>query len=195
MSLPLLGYSGPQCPRCDIALAPESLRSGAITCPHCRRTYEATAFQPPERKQAAVEALTIGPDGEANACANHARNVATTSCQRCGLFICSLCDMNVGSGSFCPSCFDHVRNEGKLAPAARRYRDYASMARSTAIFGVLFFYIGLGPLAIHYAIKGRKQRIADGRSTVGVTISMIVGILETLALIGMIAAIIIGAMK
>lgn len=195
MTVPVIGYGGPQCPRCHVTLAADDIRSGVIACPHCRRSFEATAFQPPERKQAIVQSLTIGPDGEANACANHARNVATTSCQRCGLFICSLCDMNVGSGSLCPGCFDHVRNEGKLAPAARRYRDYASMARSSAIFGILFFYIGLGPLTVHYAIKGRKQRRDDGRSTVGVTISMIAGILETLALIGMIVAIIIGAMQ
>jgi hypothetical protein len=192
---PAIGYTGPQCPRCDVVLPPESIHSGAITCPHCHRTFEATAFQPPERKLAGVETLTLGPDGEANACANHARNVATTVCQRCGLFICSLCDMNLGTGSLCPACFDHERTQGKLAPAARRYRDYASMARSTAIFGLMFFYIGLGPLAIYYAVKGRRQRRADGRSTTGVTISMIVGIFETLGLIALIVAVIIGVAK
>jgi hypothetical protein len=165
-----------------VVLTSDWIRSGAITCPFCSRTFEATAFNPPPRKQTATtEVATVGPEG-ANACANHARNAATASCQRCGLFICGLCDMNVGSGSYCPSCFERVRAEGTLPTAARRYRDFATMARSSVIAGIFFsfMFIGLpfGAVAVFYSIKGRKQRRNEGRSTAGVTVTLILGILE-----------------
>jgi uncharacterized paraquat-inducible protein A len=174
-------YTGPQCPRCGVALTSDWIRSGAMICPFCGRTFEATAFSPPPRKQVATtEVVTVGPEG-ANACANHARNAATASCQRCGLFICGLCDMNVGSGSYCPSCFD---------AAPRRYRDFATMARSSAIAGILLITVlglPLGVAAMYYGVKARRQRRQEGRSTAGVTITIIVGLLEAL---GSLAAII-----
>src|ERR1700736_5909655 len=89
-------YEGPQCPRCGNLLADVSRHTGTIVCPTCSRNFEATAFNPPQRKMRVVEVAQSGPEG-ANACANHARNTAVTTCQRCGLFICSLCEMNLGS--------------------------------------------------------------------------------------------------
>lgn len=177
-------YTGPQCPRCGVTLTSDWIRSGAITCPFCSRAFEATAFSPPPRKQiVTTEVVTVGPEG-ANACANHARNAATASCQRCGLFICGLCDMNVGSGSYCPSCFERVRTEGTLHTAARRYRDFATMSRSFAIAGIFFsfMFVGLpfGAVAMYYGVKARKQRRNEGRSTAGVTFTVIVGALEVL---------------
>lgn len=178
-------YTGPQCPRCGVALTSDWIRTGAITCPFCSRTFEATAFSPTPRKQiVTTEVVTVGPEG-ANACANHARNAATASCQRCGLFICGLCDMNVGSGSYCPTCFDRVRTEGTLHTAARRYRDFATMSRSFAIAGIFFsfMFIGLpfGAVAMYYGLKARKQRRSEGRSTAGVTVTFMLGVLEVLA--------------
>lgn len=179
-------YLGPQCPRCAQPLAADEIRSGTLICPHCNHRFEATAFTPPERKHAAAitEVTSVGPEG-ANSCANHARNAATASCQRCGLFICSLCDMNVGTGSYCPSCFERVRTEGTLQAAARRYRDYAAMARSAVIAGLLFsmMFLGLpfGAVGFYYSIRARKQRRDEGRSLVGVTFLMIFALLEMLA--------------
>jgi ribosomal protein L37AE/L43A len=177
-------YTGPQCPRCGVALTSDWIRSGVITCPFCNRAFDATAFSPPPRKQVVTtEVVTVGPEG-ANACANHARNAATASCQRCGLFICGLCDMNVGSGSYCPSCFERVRSEGTLHTAARRYRDFATMARSFAIAGILLslMFLGLpfGAAAMYYGVKARRQRRQEGRSTAGMTVAIIVGLLEAL---------------
>src|SRR6185295_12152339 len=134
---------GPHCPRCNEALTADWVRSGPIVCPFCNGKFEATVFDPPRRKQEVVEVIAAGPEG-ANACANHARNAAVTSCQRCGLLICGLCDMNVGEGSFCPSCFERMRSDGSLRSAAKRYRDYGMMARSAAIIGVLGSFILLG---------------------------------------------------
>lgn len=186
-----VGYAGPQCPLCEVPLSIELLRTGVVECVACRRPFEATLFQPVDRRPQQVETLAVTPDGVANACANHARNAAVTSCQRCGLFICSLCDMNVGEGSFCPTCFDRVRAEGGLKSASMRYRDFAGTARAIAVVGLFmsfaFMGIAFGPLAIYYAIKGIRQRREEGRSALGMIVVIFFGILECLSTLGLIA--------
>lgn len=144
---------------CGATLTADWIRTGVINCPDCSKSFEATAFHPVTARLRVAEVATIGPDG-ASACANHARNAAVTSCKRCGLFICALCDMNLGDGSYCPSCFDRMRTEGALPAAATRTRDYYSMARVAAIVGIFFTFGFLGPLfgilALHYQSRGRK---------------------------------------
>ena len=158
-------YSGPTCPRCDWVLTADWIRSGLITCPDCNHIFEATMFTPAVRRLKVVEVATTGPDGT-SVCANHARNAATTNCVRCGLFICALCDMNVGTGSYCPSCFDRMRQEGSLAAATTKTRDYFSLARIASVAGLFFTFALLGPLfgivAISYQKKGRDQRQKNG---------------------------------
>lgn len=177
-------YEGPECPRCLRLLAPEQMRSGVVVCPTCNRGFEATMFTAPQRRMRVIEEVAgSGPEG-ANACANHERNSAVTSCQRCGLFICSLCDMNIGAGSYCPTCFDLLRTEGSLKEAATRTRDYASMARVSAFVGFLFMFMFLGLpfgiLTLVYARKALKQARAEHRSTAGIRVTSIFGLLETI---------------
>lgn len=186
------GYGGPQCPRCHVPLAMAALHTGALTCDYCRRSFEATVFHPAEpQRETITEVVAVGPEG-AIACANHERNAAVTSCGRCGLFICALCEMTVAEGSFCPSCFDRLTAEGALATARTRYRDYGLLARLWVIAGPLlapcFLALTLLPfgiLAAYYAKHGVAQRRAEGRSIAGVVIIGILGILEALAGIGL----------
>ena len=184
----LPGYGGPHCPRCNMPLTLSALHTGTMTCEYCRRDFEATAFQPPERQKPAIaEVIAAGPDG-ASACANHERNAAVTSCGRCGLFICSLCEMTVGEGTFCPSCFDRLRAEGSLASARTRYRDYGTLAKIWVLTGP-FLSLGclglillpFGGLAVYYARKGAAQRRLEGRSTAGMIVVAVFGVLEILA--------------
>jgi hypothetical protein len=184
-------YTGPQCPSCNAPLEAETLRGGAMQCSFCRTAFEATLFQPRERRHDAVQVVTETPDGVAAACANHARNAAVTSCSRCGLFICALCDMNVGEGSFCPACFDRARNE--TAPGgATRYRDYATMSISAAAVGMLCWFVPIGAFAVYWAIKGIRQRRAEGTGVAGPIVALIAGSLETLVLLFFVTMMIVG---
>jgi ribosomal protein L37AE/L43A len=176
-------YEGPQCPRCGARLTTDWIRTGTIVCPDCDRPFEATAFNPAPPKLQIAEAVgtTVG---ETNACANHARNAATTNCARCGLFICALCDMNIGTGSYCPACFERIRSDGSLPTVAKKTRDYSAMARVSAIVGLLFVIAFVGPLfgilSLYYQSKARKQRreIGEDPWSAGMVFVMLLAILE-----------------
>jgi hypothetical protein len=180
-------YTGPQCPLCTAPLELDTLRAGATQCPSCSRTFEATPFQPVDYRHEAVQVVTQTPDGVAAACANHARNAAVTSCQRCGLFICALCEMNVGDASYCPSCFDRVHAQGTLQ---ERYRDYASMAVSAVVVGFLCYFVP-SIFAIYWAVRGIQQRRREGRSIAGMIVTLIFAIMQTLSIIAMIVLMIV----
>lgn len=182
--LPVQSYEGPACPRCHARLTADWLRSGTTICPDCNKPFEATAFNPQRRQIEIVSvAAALTPDG-ANECANHARNAAVTSCGRCGLFICALCNMDVGTGPYCPSCFDRLRSENQLQPAATRYRDYSSMARIAMIAGLFFSFMFLGipfgAASLFYSRKGFKQLRTEGRSIAGLIIVVVMASLEVL---------------
>lgn len=160
-------YTGPTCPRCHARLTADWIRTGMVRCPDCGRDFEATAFNPPVRRLHVAQVAAAGPV-EANACANHARNAAVTSCRRCGLLICALCDMNVGSESYCPSCFDRLRTEGADPAMAARTRNHRAMARAAAVAGIFMIFIMLGPIfgivSLVYLSRAAKQRAARGES-------------------------------
>lgn len=188
-------YAGPQCPSCNAPLEQGTIYSGAMDCPYCSTEFEATAFQPRERRHAAVQVVTATPDGVAAACANHARNAAVTSCTRCGLFICALCDMNVGEGSYCPSCFDRSHDQNALAATQTRYRDYATMALSAAVIGLLCSIFPFGAFAIYWGIKGIRQRREEGTGIAGPVVAIVLGGLQTLAILAAITAILIAIVR
>jgi ribosomal protein L37AE/L43A len=179
-------YDGPLCPRCDAKLTKDWIRSGIIVCPDCGGTFEATAFEPPP-PVLHVAPVGGGIEGESAACANHARNAAVTNCTRCGLFICALCEMNVGGGALCPACFDRVRAEGALPSVATKIRDYGAMARVSAVVGLFFMFAFIGPLlgilSLVYQARARKQRRATGEPVWGLG-PVVVLILSIIVLVG-----------
>jgi uncharacterized paraquat-inducible protein A len=195
----LKSYEGPSCPRCHARLTADWIRSGTIVCPDCNKSFEATAFRPPQRRLEVVSvAAALTPEG-ANACANHARNAAVTNCTRCGLFICALCNMDIGTGPHCPSCFDRLRTDDALSPASTRYRDYSAMARVSMLAGFFFSFMFLGipfaAVSLFYARKGFKQLHDEGRSKIGLIIVTVIAGLEIVGGIALIAIMIVAFAK
>jgi uncharacterized paraquat-inducible protein A len=160
MAIPRPAYVGPQCPRCRAAL-PDGLHDGANVCLTCLGDFEARVFHPPQRSARVLQLAHSGPEGGVS-CANHARNAAVAACDRCGLLICSLCQLDVEGGKLCPSCFERLSQEETSDTTRTRFRDYGSLAGIWAIGGLFLsaFLLGipLGIISIYYCIKAFRHR-------------------------------------
>jgi len=179
MAIPRPAYAGPQCPRCRAPL-PEEMHDGANVCLECLGDFEARVFHPPQRSARVLQLAQSGPDG-AVSCANHARNAAVAACDRCGLLICSLCQLDMESGKLCPSCFERLSQDGATDTTRTRWRDYGSLAGVWAfaglIFSAVFFGIPLGLLSLYYCVKAFRNR--ESRSSlVFVIIALFVAIAD-----------------
>jgi uncharacterized paraquat-inducible protein A len=153
---------------------------GPNNCPHCGGEFEARVFRPASRRLHVVQLAQSGPEA-AGACANHPRNAAVTTCARCGIFICSLCELDVDDAKYCPACFERLAQEGAIPSARVRFRDYGSLAIVAAFVGlVLSFVLGLplGVLTLYYVYKGFRTRRESGSPVTGLVLAAIVALID-----------------
>lgn len=185
----------PRCPRCNKPFTHQGPSNRQVTCPACHSKFQIHVFSPRIATSSTVPVAAAGPDG-ATPCGYHPGNVATTNCQHCGTFICGLCEVTLEGRRLCVSCFDRLRSENKLETTISEFRDYGSIAASSAVFGCLipYFSIILGPLAVYYSIKAFRQKKAmnetDGR--LAIALSMILGLVGTGVVLFLIGAIVVG---
>ena len=110
----------PACGVCGAPLRVEQLNTAApVPCPSCGQPGLAWVF--PALLRPSPDALAgedlggvDGGEGEA-ACFFHAGKRAAAPCDRCGRFLCRLCDLDFGDGRhLCPECLRTGRQEGAM---------------------------------------------------------------------------------
>src|SRR5215210_1956050 len=180
-------YIGPACPRCSMPLDASILDTGEQRCPSCSGTFWATPFAPPEpRAEAVASILEAGPEGGVP-CARHSGNVAVASCSRCGVFMCSLCKIDIDGLELCPSCFDRLASEGALVSTQTRIRDYRGMAVTLGVVGCFMYIFGLitGPATFYLAWRGFRQRreLGDQGGVWSLVVAVVLGALQ-IAIVG-----------
>ncbi len=143
------------CPRCrtHVPLFP----SGAATdgtapaypgrvqanCPECRCQFDAHLFPgfftQRERPTAPLhfglsppETTTLGAT-----CFFHSQRPASVSCERCGRFVCALCDMEIAAKHFCPDCLSQAHAGGTLVGVEPARVRYDTLAWTSLILGLL----------------------------------------------------------
>src|SRR5438874_1461759 len=120
------------CPRCNTPL--ELPESGPYACARCRRRFEAYLLQPrpprttapsynvyqprPEAALPTAGAVLPTPSGP---CAGHPTNPAVDVCERCGDFMCVVCQTHIEGRRYCPRCFDLLYSRGSLALSQRSF--------------------------------------------------------------------------
>jgi hypothetical protein len=104
------------CPGCRLPL-PGSIFgiSGLTNCPACERSILVEVFP------ALFRPLTPGKladgileDG-VSSCFYHEQKKAVISCDGCGRFLCSLCDVEFNDQHLCPNCLQTGQSKGKIA--------------------------------------------------------------------------------
>lgn len=115
------------CPGCSGSVLPVETRTGWQSCPYCQKRLQ-MRFWPALRRSAV--AVTAMPDQAT--CFFHPDKAFQACCQRCGRFVCALCDLQLGAEHVCPTCFERGRGDSRVggSKAEWRHRDvlYDSIA-------------------------------------------------------------------
>ena len=114
--LPPGGAGVVSCPGCsgDIALDD----TGSQTCPYCDKQLQIRVWPVVRQNTNAATALS-----DQATCFFHPDKVFQACCQRCGRFVCALCDLQLGAEHVCPACFERGRAGSDAGKAEWRYRD------------------------------------------------------------------------
>lgn len=143
------------CPNCagDVV----AVETGWQTCPYCEKRLHIYLWPIARQNNNAVAAL---PDQAT--CFFHPDKAFQACCQRCGRFLCALCDLHLGDEHVCPTCFERGRGDSgvQAGQAEWRYRDvlYDSIAASVGWGWILIWptIIAAIPAVIFLHVKYRK---------------------------------------
>jgi len=183
--------AGTACPRCGRPLDHAELVSGNRSCALCGGSFLATRFDPPVPDTSVPRLAEAGP-GEAQACPAHSGNLAVANCDRCGVFACALCRIEVEGRCLCPGCFERLAASGELPSLVRGYRDHARSQSTLFLLGLLVIFVGVvaGPASIYYgvlALRGKKAR-ADTSGRAMVWLLFVLAAIETAASVALYVA-------
>jgi hypothetical protein len=176
------------CPRCRTALPAEAATLTALRqCPGCRRALEVVVLPAFGRGAAAApRAQRLSADGQA-ACFFHAANQAVVPCDRCGRFLCALCDLPLGGEHLCPECLPRAQQPGAAAGAApvfeRSRVRWDTIAWHSLLLPFLFCWPVLGVTGIATAGLAWLKRDAPpsrlARSQLSLRLALFAGVLFT----------------
>ena len=145
------------CPGCNTDVPPVEAQTGWQSCPCCEKRLQFRAWAVIRQNTNAAAALS-----EQATCFFHPGKAFQACCQRCGRFVCALCDLQLGGEHVCPACFERGRGESttEAGKAEWRHRDvlYDSIAVTIGWGWILFWPVIVAaiPIAILLHVKYRK---------------------------------------
>lgn len=145
------------CPGCNGDVAPLETAEGWQTCPFCEKRLQIRLWPTIRRNTNAAVAMA-----EQATCFFHPDKAFQACCQRCGRFVCALCDLQLGAEHVCPTCFERGRVDAGLngGKAEWRHRDvlYDSISLTLGWAWILFWpiIVVVLPAAIFLHVKYRK---------------------------------------
>ncbi len=149
-----IGPTAVTCPHCSADIPADS---GWQRCPYCQKWLQIRVWPIVRQNTNAVSALS-----DQATCFFHPDKAFQACCQRCGRFVCALCDLQLGAEHVCPTCFERGRGDSG-APAGKaewRYRDvlYDSIAGTVGWGWILFWptIVAAIPAVIFLHTKYRK---------------------------------------
>ncbi|HVB85200.1 MAG TPA: hypothetical protein VNK23_00850 [Candidatus Dormibacteraeota bacterium] len=146
-----------ECPNCGGSVAPIETRTGWQICPFCEQRLQIHTWPVVRQSAIAAEAMP-----EQATCFFHPEKAYLACCQRCGRFVCALCDLQLGAEHVCPTCFERGRADGGLSDgkAEWRHRDvlYDSIALAIGWAWIIVWpaFVAALPATIVLHVKYRK---------------------------------------
>ncbi len=150
-----VGFRTVTCPSCGGDFEP--IDSEWHGCPYCQKRLSICVWPVVRQSNNAAPALS-----DQATCFFHADKAFQACCQRCGRFVCALCDLQLGAEHVCPACFERGRADSgaEASKAEWRYRDvlYDSIALTVGWSWILFWPVIVAalPAVIVLHVKYRK---------------------------------------
>jgi len=145
------------CPSCKGDVAQAATQNGWQNCPYCGKKLQISVWTVVRSNANAAVALS-----DQATCFFHPDKAFQACCQRCGRFVCGLCDLQLGAEHICPTCFELGRgiSGAGAAKAEWRHRDvlYDSIALTVGWGWILFWptIVAAIPTVIVLHVKFRK---------------------------------------
>jgi len=155
--LPPIAPTVATCPSCKGDVAPVDTKTGWQSCPYCEKRLQIRAWPVVRQNTNAAAALS-----DQATCFFHPDKAFQACCQRCGRFLCALCDLQLGAEHVCPTCFERGRADSgaEAGKAEWRHRDvlYDSIALAIGWGWILFWPVIVAalPAAIFLHVKYRR---------------------------------------
>ena len=156
-AFPLTAPGTIACPDCGGNIGPIETQTGWQSCPSCEKRLQLRIWPVVRQRTNAASAMP-----EQATCFFHPEKAFETCCQRCGRFVCALCDLQLGAEHVCPTCFERGRADTGLngGRAEWRHRDvlYDSIAISLGCLWIFVWPVIVAalPAAIVLHVKYRK---------------------------------------
>lgn len=148
------GFAAVMCPHCSLEIPADPQWQ---SCPYCQKSLQMRIWPVVRQNNNAKAAVA-----DQSTCFFHPEKVFQACCQRCGRFVCALCDLQLGVEHVCPACFERGRNNSGTGTgqAEWRYRDvlYDSIAITVGWGWILVWPVIVAaiPAVIILHVKYRK---------------------------------------
>jgi len=145
------------CPSCNGEVTQAQTQNGWQSCPYCEKLLSVRVWPVVRANTNAAVALS-----DQATCFFHPDKAFQACCQRCGRFVCALCDLQLGAEHVCPACFERGRGNSTAdaSKAEWRHRDvlYDSIALTVGWGWILFWptIVAALPTVIVLHVKFRK---------------------------------------
>lgn len=145
------------CPSCGGNITTAESRTDWQVCLYCNKRFQVRAG-PVLRQKTNV----ASPMPQQATCFFHPDKAFQACCQRCGRFVCALCDLQLGAEHVCPTCFDRGRLDAGVEAnkGEWRHRDvlYDSIAIAVGWGWILVWptVVAAIPVAIFLHVKYRQ---------------------------------------
>ena len=149
-----IGPAAVTCPHCSADIPADS---GWQSCPYCQKWLQIRVWPIVRQNTNVVSVLS-----DQATCFFHPDKAFQACCQRCGRFVCALCDLQLGAEHVCPTCFERGRGDSgaEAGKAEWRYRDvlYDSIAVTVGWGWIIFWptIVAAIPAVIFLHVKYRK---------------------------------------
>lgn len=148
-----------ECDRCGTAVDIDAVATGmAQTCRGCGARLRVEAFPALLRSREVGAAAQAAIEGEEATCYEHQTSRAVAACDRCGRFLCALCDLPWHDQHLCPACLDRAAAGDQDPSLVVERTRWDRIALSLAVLPILTCYFTLltAPLTLALVWKFRK---------------------------------------